>query len=160
MKATTLTTTAGPGNIGTLVDLMAEFHAESGYTLDREAATLSFKRLLANPQFGSVWLATVGDEVAGYVVLTQRYCMDDGAFTAHIEDLYVRPSCRRCGAASALLSALMEDCRRRECTSVQVEVGHDNAPAVALYHRFGLAPFTDGRILLHGLARSSSNRKS
>lgn len=150
-----LTRSAGPQDIGTLVGLMAEFHAESGYDLDREAAAKSFRRLLENPQSGGVWLAAIGDETAGYVVLTQRYSMDHGAFTAHIEDLYVKPSCRRSGVASALLSALMEDCRQRECMSVQVEVGHDNAPAVALYERFGLAPFTDGRILLHGPARSS-----
>ena len=151
----TLISSAGPDNIGTLVDLMAGFHAESGYSLDRRAAALAFQRLLANPQLGGVWLASVGNDTAGYVVLTQRYSMDHGAFTAHIEDLYVKPACRRSGVASALLSALMEDCRRRACKSVQVEVGHDNTSAVALYQRFGLAPFTDGRILLHGLARSS-----
>jgi ribosomal protein S18 acetylase RimI-like enzyme len=92
----------------------------------------------------------MGNDAAGYVVLTRRYSIDHGAFTAHIEDLYVRPCFRRGGVASALLSALMEDCRRRECKSVQVEVAHDHAPAVALYQKFGLGPFTDGRILLHG----------
>lgn len=137
-----------------LVELMAEFHAESGYTLDQEAAALSFQRLLANPQLGGVWLATVGNQVAGYVALTQRYCMDHGAFTAHIEDLYVKPSCRKSGVASALLAALVEDCGRRDCRSIRVEVGHDNVPAISLYRRFGLAPFADGRLLLHGLAQS------
>lgn len=150
-----LTRSATAQDISALVGLMSGFHAESGYVLDREAATLAFGRLLANPQFGGAWLASVGKDAAGYVVLTQRYSMDHGAFTAHIEDLYVKPSCRGSGVASALLSTLMEDCRRRECKSVQVEVGHDNAPAVALYRRFGLEPFTDGRILLHGLTRSS-----
>lgn len=150
-----LTRSATAQDISTLVGLMSEFHAESGYSLDRQAAAQAFERLLNNPQVGGVWLATVNNEAAGYVVLTQRYSMDDGAFTAHIEDLFVKPAHRRAGVASALLSALMEDCRRRECKSVQVEVGHDNTPAVALYQRFGLAPFTDGRILLHGPARSS-----
>lgn len=128
---------------------MASFHAGSGYTLDHEAATQAFRRLLANPPFGGVWLASLRNHAAGYVALTQRYCMDHGAFTAHIEDLFVRPSCRRGGVASALLSALIEDCRRRECQSIQVEVGHDNAAAIALYRKFGLGPHGDGRLLLH-----------
>lgn len=145
-----LTRPATPGDIDTLVGLMAEFHAESGYALDREAAALSFRRLLSNPGFGGAWLAMVGGHAGGYVALTQRYCMDHGAFTGHIEDLYVRPSCRRGGVASTLLSALLEDCRLRECRSIQVEVGDDNTAAIALYRKFGLGPHGDGRLLLHG----------
>ncbi len=146
--------TATPQDIDTLVELMAQFHAESGYALDREAAALSFQRLLANPQLGGAWLAAVGNQAAGYAPLTQRYCMDHGAFTAHIEDLYVKPSCRKGGVATALLTALVEDCGRRDCRSIQVEVGHGNVAAISLYRRFGLAPFADGRLLLHGLAQS------
>lgn len=146
---------ASTQDVSTLVDLMAEFHAESGYILDREAAARAFRRLLDDSRLGCVWLATAGNDVAGYVVLTQRYSMDHGAFTAHIEDLYVRPACRRGGVASVLLSALIKDCGRRECRSVQVEVGHDNVPAVALYRKFGLQQYSDGRILLHGLTQTS-----
>ena len=39
----------------TLVDLMAEFYAESGYVLDRPHAAAAFSELLADPRLGRAW---------------------------------------------------------------------------------------------------------
>ena len=72
----------GPGRMGlgmrpanaddtqTLVDLMAEFYAESGYVLDRPRAADAFSVLLADPRLGRVWLIEREAAVVGYVVLT------------------------------------------------------------------------------------------
>ena len=43
-------------DIETLVDLMDEFYAESGYVLDRRRAARAFAALLADPRLGRVWL--------------------------------------------------------------------------------------------------------
>lgn len=44
-------------DIPALVDLMAEFHAESKYALDRKWAETSFGRLLTEPSKGAAWIA-------------------------------------------------------------------------------------------------------
>jgi ribosomal protein S18 acetylase RimI-like enzyme len=139
------------GDIPSLVELMREFYAESSHALDAAWAAGSFQRLLAEPAWGGVWLARHGEVVAGHVVLVVRYGMEHGALAAHIDDLFVRPQFRRRGVACALLSEVLDECRRRGCQSLHVEVDGGNRAAVALYGRFGLGAFQDGRVTLHSL---------
>jgi ribosomal protein S18 acetylase RimI-like enzyme len=139
------------GDIPTLVALMFDFYAESEYALDRDWAQDSFHELLASPALGAVWLAHAGVEPIGHAVLTVRWTMEHGGLSGYIDDLYVRPDFRRMGAGTALLEELLEDCRRRSCQSAQVEVAAGNAPARALYRRFGLLEAQDDRVLLSGV---------
>ena len=67
-----------------------------------------------------------------------------------IDDLFVKPQFRRQRIAHALLSELFDECKRRTCKSIYVEVGDRNVPAIELYSHFGLGPFHDGRVLFHG----------
>jgi GNAT superfamily N-acetyltransferase len=139
---------ASLSDVQSLVELMHEFYAESSFTLDRTWAASSFTDLIAHPSLGGVWLIRVDGHVAGHVVLTVRYTMEFGGLSAYIDDLFVRALYRRRGAATAALDALLDECKRRGCLSLHVEVGHDNVAANALYSRYGLSPATDGRQLL------------
>lgn len=129
---------------------MREFYAESSHALDAAWAADSFRRLLAEPAWGGVWLARRGEVVAGHVVMVVRYGMEHGALAAHIDDLFVRPQFRRRGIARALLAEVLDECRRRGCRSLHVEVDGENRAATALYGSFGLGAFQDGRVMLHG----------
>ena len=73
-----------------------------------------------------------------------------GGLSGYVDDLYVKPEFRRMGAGDALLNELFAECLARGCKFVHVEVGGSNAPALALYARFGLLPAKDGRVLLSG----------
>ena len=126
-------------DIPRLVELMDEFYAESSYALDRSWATASFERLLGDESLGAAWLGRRGPEIAGYVVLTLKHSMEFGGMDAFIDDLFVRPNFRRQRVASTLLSALFDHCRQLPAAAVHVEVGPDNAAALALYESFGLS---------------------
>ncbi len=141
---------AGAEDIGALVLLMHDFYSESGFELDHGWAESSFRSLLASPALGAVWVAHAGLEPVGHAVLSVRFAMEFGALIGYIDDLYVKPSFRAMGAGRALVEALYAECRARACESVQVEVGESNAPALALYSRFGLMSLGDGRVLLSG----------
>jgi ribosomal protein S18 acetylase RimI-like enzyme len=144
---------ATPEDIPALVLLMEAFYAESFQRLDSEWASGAFRTLLSNPSLGCVWLARAGDRFIGHAVLTARYTMEHGASSGYVDDLYVEPEYRRQGVGFALLERLFRECRVRELASVYVEVGQSNRPALALYAKFGLAPVTDGRVLLGGPLR-------
>lgn len=45
---------------------------------------------------------------------------------------------------------VLGECRDRGCRSLQVEVGQDNAAALALYREFGLEVLRDGRVVAAG----------
>jgi ribosomal protein S18 acetylase RimI-like enzyme len=139
---------ANSNDLEALVALMRAFYAESGFTLDEQAAAESFRWLLNNPLFGAIWLAESPTTPVGHVVLIYRYAMEHGGMVGIIDDLYVAPVFRRCGAGRALLSVLFAACRQQGCAAVSVEVGESNAAALALYQQCGLAQSTDGRIWL------------
>ena len=135
-------------DVPVLIELMAEFYGESSFPFDRAWAAQSFSDLLNDPSRGAVWLLEVDGALAGHVVLSVRFAMEFGGLLAYIDDLFVKQGHRRQGVARAGLEVLLEDCRRRECRAVHVEVAPDNAAANALYRRFGLAPGADERLQL------------
>jgi len=135
-------------DVPALVELMREFYAESSFPLDEDWAAGAFANLIAEPSRGTVWLMELDDAVAGHVVLSVRHAMEYGGLSAYIDDLFVRPAYRGQGAARAGLDALVTECRRRDCRSIQVEVAPDNRAANALYRSYGLVPGTDQRLHL------------
>ena len=139
---------ATAADVPTLIGLMAEFYGESSYPLDREWAATAFRDLLNDPSRGAVWLLEVDGVPAGHVVLSVRFAMEFGGLLAYIDDLFVKPEFRRLGVARAGLEALLEDCRRRECRALHVEVAPDNFAANALYGSYGLSSRVDERLQL------------
>jgi ribosomal protein S18 acetylase RimI-like enzyme len=136
---------ATPSDVPTLVELMHAFYAESAFPLNREWAARAFADLMADPSRGAAWIIERDAAPIGHVVLSVRFAMEFGGLSAYIDDIFVRPEHRRKGAASAGLDALVDECRRRGCRSIHVEVAPDNHAAIALYRRFGLAPGDDER---------------
>lgn len=135
-------------DLAALVQLMAEFYAESGYSLDIAWARDSFATLLGDERLGAVWISHAGDTPAGYVVLVTRHSMETGGSIGIVDDLFVRPAFRRRGHASRLLDALIQQCGRSGAQAIEVEVDADNPAARALYERWGLR--NRGHLLFYG----------
>ncbi|HEY5079203.1 MAG TPA: GNAT family N-acetyltransferase [Opitutaceae bacterium] len=139
---------ASAGDIPVLLDLMHEFHGESGRALDRKWAEAAFSAFFQDPSQGAIWIVSLDGAVAGYVVLTVRFSMEFGGLDAFVDDLFVKPSFRRRGLGKLLLDALFDECRRLGVLAVHVETGHDNVPARGLYESCGLRHPNDTRIML------------
>jgi ribosomal protein S18 acetylase RimI-like enzyme len=122
-----------------LIDLMAEYYAESGYTLNQLHATQAFTSLLADQQLGYVWLidAPTSSTVAGYLVLTLCYSMEYGGMKAILDDLFIRIDYRNQGLSSTALSELRAFCQQAGIRALWVEVGPENGPAQRVYRRTG-----------------------
>ena len=133
-------------DIPVLIELMAEFYEESNFPLPAANARRAFEALLSDPRLGRVWIATVGHQPAGYVILTVAFGMEYGGLRGFIDDLFVRPSARGHGVAVALLDVVTADCVSRGVRSLNVEVGPENDVAKRVYARAGLTD--SGRLLL------------
>ena len=135
-------------DIPTLIELMAEFYAESDFPLPSANARHAFEHLLSDPRLGGVWIATTDEGAVGYVVLAVAFGMEYGGLRGFIDDLFVRPSARGRGIANALLEAMTADCVARGVRALSVEVGPDDDAARRVYARAGLTD--SGRLLLSG----------
>jgi ribosomal protein S18 acetylase RimI-like enzyme len=129
--------TATPKDIPRLIELMSEFYAEAGYTLDRERATEGFTKLQADDRLGAAWLIHADKEDAGYVVLTKCFSMEFGGTVAFVDDFFIRAACRRTGLGAKALTELREYCAGNGICAMFVEVGPENAAAQGLYRRSG-----------------------
>jgi len=133
---------ATPADLELLLALMADFYAESGYTLERDIAAAALAPLLAPEgpvSAGAAWLIEVEGGAAGHVVVTYAHSMEFGGRVATIDDLFVRPSWRGRGLASRALAQLRDGAQREGVRAMRVETGHDNAAAVAVYRRAGFS---------------------
>ncbi len=69
---------AGPNDLQQLVTMMAEFYAESPYTLNPRRAAKAFTPLLADDRLGHVRFIQAHSKGVGYVVVTLSYSMEYG----------------------------------------------------------------------------------
>ena len=136
----------------TLVDLMTDFYAESGYALDRVHAQGAFAAVLADARLGRVWIVQQGAEDVGYLVVTFLFGMEYGGLMAVVDDFYVRPASRNVGLGTAALADAREDCVRLGVRAISVQVGEENAAAQSVYLRTGLLR-TDRQLMILGLAK-------
>ncbi len=137
-------------DVESLLTLMHDFYAESGFTLKRASASAALQSLLSSPSMGCIWLAFSNSVPVGHAVLTVRFTMEHEGLSGYIDDLYVQPQYRRLGVGGRLLHELVAECRSRGCKSLQVEVRQENAAALSLYGRLGLHATNDGRVLASG----------
>jgi ribosomal-protein-alanine N-acetyltransferase len=84
-------------------------------------------------QTGTRWYVVDEDDgtLLGYAGL-----MHSGA-EGDVQTVAVAPAAQRRGVGARLVRALLTAAARRGCTSLMLEVRADNAPAIALYQRFG-----------------------
>ena len=76
-------------------------------------------------------------EAVGFVQLFQTYSTVRLGPQLILEDLFVDPSVRRGGVATALMKRAMEYAREIGATGMFLETAMDNATAQALYERLG-----------------------
>lgn len=102
--------------------------------IERECFSLPWteRQLALQLEPGHVFLAACADgELVGYVGLA--YVLDEG----YVSNVAVLPEYRRRGAAGALLAELSRRARALGLSFLTLEVRRGNAPARALYEKFG-----------------------
>jgi GNAT superfamily N-acetyltransferase len=87
-----------------------------------------------------------GGRLAGVALLAFRPSISAGALIASIEDLYVRPDARCAGVGRTLLDAVVERCRARSVSYVEVQTDDEAAP---FYKASGYEQESDVRVLSH-----------
>jgi diamine N-acetyltransferase len=128
---------AEASDIPMLVELMADFDAEAGYTLNRPRAQAAFEALVGDASLGRVWLIESASVVVGYAVVTFVFAMEYGGISAFLDDFFIRPAFRDRGLGSTALVRIRDTVEELGIRAMFVEVGGDNDRALKVYRSIG-----------------------
>lgn len=118
-----------------LVRALAEF--EKLPPPDESAAARLVADAFADPPRYELWVAELGGEVVAYAVTFPTYSTFRALPSLFLEDLFVHPSARRAGVATAILARLREEAVARGCGRFEWFVLDWNVDAQKLYARIG-----------------------
>jgi len=116
---------------------MARFYEEERLRFDPLETPAALSQLLKDPALGEVWLLTVKDQPAGYLVLIHSFILEFGGRQVWIDELYLQPTFRGSGAGRRALELVAESCRSRGVRIIRLEVDRTNARALHLYESTG-----------------------
>ena len=137
---------AKPHEAETVARLLVEFRDHNGSQWPSANSFLaSVERLIERR--GTEFLLGAPDEdspPAGVCQLRFRFSVWMAAEDCWVEDLFVREDARRSGLGAALVGLALERARARGCRRIELDTNECNAPALALYERFGLVPHSKG----------------
>lgn len=122
-----------------LRQLWEEFERELDHPVYlRETWEEAWEDLSETVRNGVALIAEEDGDAVGFV-----FCVlgDRGRQTAHITDIYVRPTARGQGVGRALMAELIEPTREAGFDHVSLEVMLRNTEARHLYERLGFVPF-------------------
>ncbi len=113
------------------LDLLHEYY-EAVHVVPRDTSA-SIERILKAPDCG-MWLAFLGDEVVGGVVLRK---LEIRPRAAECKRLYVRPASRGNRIADKLLDAMEAFARTRQVDWIYLDTYDDLKTAIAIYEKRG-----------------------
>jgi GNAT superfamily N-acetyltransferase len=126
---------AGPSDLATLLELVAEYCDVDAHTFDTATATAGVEPLLHDDRYGTIWMAHDDDRPEGYAAVTWGWSLEIGGLDVVLDEIYVRHRGR--GTGSRLLRALELDCRHRDAKRIFLETELPNDGARRLYARHG-----------------------
>ena len=125
-----------------ILSFMRLYYAQDRVPYDAAVARRALARIVRDRSLGRVWViegksAERTTEAIGYMVLTLGYSLEYGGRDAFLDELFVREDRRRRGIGVRALEVFAAACRDLDVKAIHLEVDEANAPARALYRKFG-----------------------
>ena len=130
---------AEPADADTLVEMMRDFNAHERIAFDESEVRAVLAQLFANDSHGLACLILLGEQVAGYVVITFGFSIEFRGRDALIDELFIKDEFRGRGLGSAALRHAEGVCRDRRIRALHLEVDRGNTRAQSVYARAGFA---------------------
>jgi GNAT superfamily N-acetyltransferase len=122
-----------------VIAMMAQLYAHGVGEFDSGRARRATERLLAEPEFGGVWMIVAGGQPVGYVALVLGFSLEFGGRFGLLDELFVAETWRGLGLGRQALEFAAAQCRARQWSALRLEVARKNERAQALYRRSGFA---------------------
>ncbi|MDO8210064.1 N-acetyltransferase [Conexibacter sp. CPCC 206217] len=130
---------ATPHEAETVAELLVEFRDHIGRDWPSDNAFHAGVERMLERNEADFLLASAADgaPAAGVCQLRFGFNLWRAGTECVLEDLFVRERARREGLGAALVTAALERARERNSRWIELDAYEDNAPAIALYERFG-----------------------
>ncbi len=138
MKVSPTIRAAEPGDLPRLLELVGQywqFEAIPGFDA-RKLSTL-LKRVLVQPNLGTIWVASADAQLVGYLLAVYVFSLEQQGLMAEIDEFFVAPAARAVGVGAALLDAAETGLAQRGCVCLQLQLGKENSRAREFYRRRG-----------------------
>lgn len=139
-----LATAADVNTLFALILALAEYEQLSA-AVTGNAENLQ-KHLFGESPLATAILAEIDQQPAGFALFFYTYSTFLTQPGIYLEDLFVLPTYRRQGVATALLKYLAQIAQDRGCARMEWSVLDWNAPAIAFYETMGATILPDWRI--------------
>ena len=125
-----------PTSLDSTVTLMGEYYATDGLVFRPAAARQALAALVANPDWGRLWLIrSVPEQDLGDVVLTLGFSLEYLGQDGFIDELYLQPRARGRGLGRRAVEFVSVQARALGVRALHLEVLRSNPRARALYRR-------------------------
>jgi len=113
-----------------------------------QALARALDLFLARPELGFVWLARLGDEIAGACVVCYAISTSRGGLVVKLDDVTVDANRLGEGIGGAMLDALVVRLAEQGVGRIDTACHRANAGAWRFYARHGFRPLDEERIAL------------
>lgn len=126
-----------PETVDDLLPLVRGYHEFEHIELNDDLRRASIARLLANPQFGSIWGIYGHDDLLGYIAICPSYSIECGGQDAFVDEFFIAEKARGRGIGYWALSKITKLATDEGLYALHLIVGENNKRAANLYHRLG-----------------------
>jgi ribosomal protein S18 acetylase RimI-like enzyme len=142
-----------------ILEMMRDYYAFDGHHFDPLRAREALLGILREPAFGRVWLISIDEEVAGYVVLTFGYSLEFLGRDAFIDELFLHERFRGRGIGTAIMEQVENEAHTFDIRSLHLEVVRANQNALRLYRKLGFHD-REHYLMTKSIDRSAAPRRS
>lgn len=128
---------ASLADVPALSNLYVDFLASYGHPADSQAVIAFLQTLIAEPWVTFFVAVDNPHKVVGFCGCTLSYSAVLQATAITLEDMFVQPSARRQGVATALCNAVEAYARDKRFATLFLQTAPDAEAAVALYKKAG-----------------------
>ena len=126
---------AGPGDAGTVAQLLHDFNTE--FDTPTPGTAILFRRLQSLLAAPSTIAYLVGEPAAGVALVTLRSNVWYDGPVALLDELYVVPDRRGRGLGAAMIHRLIADAKENGISAIEINVDAEDVDAQRFYERHG-----------------------
>lgn len=124
-------------DIPAIVDMMRQFNAIDDYPFNEKERNENLELLLANSNYGCLWVIQFNAEIAGYMFLGFGFSFEFKGRDAFVDELFIRPEFRGKGIGNQAIDFVISEAKRLGIKVLHLEAEKHNEQALRLYRNKG-----------------------